>query len=63
MGIVTYFSLKIWDNVFDINTLVGIFLQGLMSGVGGIVTWLVTLKMLGNDEINSIIDSLKFGVN
>lgn len=54
MGIVAYFSLKIWDNVFDINTLVGIFLQGLFSGIGGIIVLVITLKILDNEEINSI---------
>ena len=59
MGIVAYFSLKIWNNVFDINTLVGIFLQGLLSGLTGIVVWVITLKMLDNEEMNVITYSIR----
>ncbi|MBU4536548.1 murein biosynthesis integral membrane protein MurJ [Patescibacteria group bacterium] len=59
MGVVAYFSLKIWDNVFDINTLVGIFLQGLFSGLGGIIVWAITLKLLDNEEINTITYTIR----
>jgi len=59
MGFVTYFSLKIWDNVFDINTLVGIFLQGLSAGISGIIVWFISLKILDNQEVNTIFYSIK----
>ncbi|MBU1046444.1 oligosaccharide flippase family protein [Patescibacteria group bacterium] len=59
MGIIAYFSLKIWDNVFDIQTLIGVFLQGLFSGLTGIIVWLITLKFLDNEEINTIIYAVK----
>ncbi|MCK5285993.1 MAG: oligosaccharide flippase family protein [Candidatus Pacebacteria bacterium] len=59
MGIVAYFSLKVWDNVFDLNTLFGIFLQGLLSGLTGIVVWIISLKILDNNEMNTITCSIK----
>jgi len=59
MGVFAYFSLNLWDKVFDINTFWGIFLQGFFSGVIGLIVLILVLKSLGNEEINEILRTLK----
>lgn len=51
MGFITYLSLNYFDEVFDLETLAGIFLQGLCSGLIGIVVGVVVLRLLNNKEI------------
>jgi hypothetical protein len=45
--------------VLNINTFWGIFLQGLFSGLIGLVVLVVTLKLLENEEINEIFSTFK----
>lgn len=54
IGFVSYFCLAIFDNIFDINTFLGIFLQGLLSGIVGITAGIALLNLLGNREIKEI---------
>ena len=51
MGFMAYQSLNIFDNVFNLNTLPGIFLQGLLSGIIGIVSAVIVLILLRNVEL------------
>lgn len=51
MGFVAYFSLNIFDDVFNLNTFVGIFMQGLCAGIVGIFIWFVVLKLLKSREL------------
>ena len=59
MGVFAYFSLNLWDDVLDINTFWGIFLQGLLSGVIGLIVLTLILKLLKNKEIDEILLTLK----
>ncbi|MFA5934632.1 MAG: lipid II flippase MurJ [Candidatus Paceibacterota bacterium] len=54
MGFVAYMGLNIFDNIYNINTLIGIFLQGFSAGVLGIISALVVLKLLGSVELDEI---------
>jgi hypothetical protein len=54
MGLVSYLSLNIFDNIFDLNTVLGIFMQGLFSGLVGIVVGIIILNLLHNQEIREI---------
>jgi len=56
MGFVAYQSLHILDAyVFGaIDTLPKIFLQGLLSGMAGIIAGIILLKVLGNAEIEEV---------
>jgi putative peptidoglycan lipid II flippase len=54
MGFVAYLGLNIFDRVFDLNTLAGIFFQGLCSGILGIAFGILILKLLDNHEIEEI---------
>ncbi|MBX4197948.1 hypothetical protein KW782_01290 [Candidatus Parcubacteria bacterium] len=59
MGYATYLMLNLFDNVFDINTFVGIFLQGFLSGIVGIITYVIILLALKNGELADIFVTLK----
>jgi len=59
MGFVAHQALRVFDDVFDINTFVGIFSQGFLSGVLGIAAGIVVLKLIKNKEIKEIGKSLK----
>lgn len=50
MGAVSYYFLGVFDDYFDLNTLAGIFLQGLLSGLLGIATGVIVLVLLRNRE-------------
>lgn len=58
MGYVSYLFLDVFDNVFDLDTVIGIFMQGLLSGILGIVALIVVLKILKNKEIEEIWKTL-----
>lgn len=54
MGYTTYQMLKIFDDVFDINTTLGIFSQGFLSGIIGIFIGILVLIFIGNEEIKVV---------
>jgi len=58
MGFVTYVMLSVFDTVFDINTLYGIFMQGFLSGVVGIFSFVILLVILRNREIGEVWGTL-----
>lgn len=53
-GFAAYQSLRLFDNVFDINTTLGIFMQGLCAGIIGIIATIIILKLLKNRELEDI---------
>ncbi|RJQ31297.1 hypothetical protein C4572_02590 [Candidatus Parcubacteria bacterium] len=59
MGVVCYFSLGILDDIFDINTFLGILSQGLISSVLGVTAWLIILLLLRNKDLFEIITAVK----
>jgi len=59
MGVVAYISLLVFSNIFDINTFLGIFFQGLFSGCIGISSGVGTLYILKNRELDEIIISFR----
>jgi putative peptidoglycan lipid II flippase len=58
-GFVSYIGLNIFDNVFDLNTLSGIFLQGFCAGIIGIVSIVGIFIILGNKEISEVWSAMK----
>ncbi len=58
MGVVAYISLGILDDVFAINTGLGIFLQGFFSGIIGISFGVFTLSMMKNRELADLVKAL-----
>ena len=58
MGYITYKFLSVFDSVFDINTLFGIFLQGFLSGMIGIASAIVVLYLLHSRELSEVWGAL-----
>lgn len=54
MGFVSYLCLGIFDDVFNLNKSIGIFLQGFVSGIIGLVVLVITLRLLKNKEVDEI---------
>ena len=59
MSAVCYFFLGVLTKIFDINTFIGIFSQGLISAVLGGGVWYFILRLMGNRELEEIVISLK----
>ena len=59
MGGVAYFFLRVLDDIFDIHTFLGVFLQGFVAGIFGIAVWYVSLRAANNRELDEIANSLK----
>lgn len=59
MGIIAYLSLGFFDNIFDLNTGKGVFLQGFISGILGILSGVLVLLLLKSEELLGIISALK----
>jgi putative peptidoglycan lipid II flippase len=58
-GIFAYLAFQIFDDIFDINTLIGIFSQGFFAGVLGLVIWAIILKLLRSPEIEEVWTTMK----
>ncbi|MBL7045500.1 MAG: hypothetical protein ISR99_00480 [Parcubacteria group bacterium] len=59
MGASAHIALNLLDDVFDLNTFWGIFLQGLLAGFAGLFVLIVSLKMLNNKEIGEVWVSIR----
>lgn len=59
LGLVSYLSLNILSPIFGTTTLLGVFLQGFISGILGIVSAILVLYLLKNEELKDIIKTLK----
>jgi hypothetical protein len=58
MGMTAYISLNFFSSVFNVDTFLGIFLQGLVSGIIGIVLGVLVLLVFKNKELLDIIKAL-----
>jgi hypothetical protein len=58
MGFVAYEFLNIFDNVFNLTTTLGVFLQGFLSGTCGIGSGVLILYLLGNEELREVWSTL-----
>ena len=58
MGFVAYRFLDVFDNIFNIDTLYGIFMQGLCSGLIGIAVGVIILKILKSVELEDVWKTL-----
>jgi putative flippase GtrA len=59
LGLVAYIGLNIFSPIFGTTTLIGIFLQGFISGILGICAAILVLYLLKNEELKSVYDALK----
>ncbi len=53
-GLVVYEFLEVLGLYLNLNTLSGIFTQGLVSGMAGLLTWWLILELMGNEEIKEV---------
>lgn len=58
LGAGSYYGLKLFTLVFDLNTFLGIFLQGLLSGILGLLAGALVLYFLKNREFMEISSAL-----
>lgn len=58
MGAVSYFLLGILDDIFDINTFIGIFTQGALAAAFGLAVWFYALRAAKNKELEEFMSSL-----
>ncbi len=58
MGYISFLSLRIFAAFFPLTKVWGIFLQGLCSGLVGIVVLVIMLKILKNQELEDVITTL-----
>lgn len=59
MGTVAYGALNALAPVLDTDTFLGIFLQGLVSGIAGIAVGVVLLRLMRNRELEEIIRAIR----
>jgi membrane associated rhomboid family serine protease len=59
IGFVTYLFLNIFSPIFGTNTFLGIFFQGLLAGVSGIVSGIIVLYLLKSKELKELSIALK----
>lgn len=59
IGFVTYIFLAVFAELFNLRTFLGIFFQGLFSGIFGIASGALVLRFLRNIELQEIISSFK----
>lgn len=57
-GVVTYEFLEVLGLYLDLNTFLGIFTQGLVAGIAGLITWWLILELMGNEEIRDVRTAL-----
>ncbi|MDE2031070.1 MAG: hypothetical protein KGI58_02305 [Patescibacteria group bacterium] len=58
MGVVTYFALSYFDDIFGLTTGRGVFLQGFLSGIIGISFGVFALAMMKNKELSDLARAL-----
>ncbi len=61
-GYVAYGSLRLFDNVFDLGTVFGVFMQGLCAGLIGIAVMILVLWLMRSTELRDILITFKHKV-
>ena len=59
LGLAAYLGLNILSPIFGTTTFWGVFLQGFISGILGILTAIIVLYLLKNEELEDITKTLK----
>ena len=59
LGVVSYISLNIFSPIFGTTTFWGVFLQGFISGILGILVAIFVLHLLKNEELEDLTKALK----
>lgn len=59
LGLVAYIGLNIFSPIFGTTTLIGVFLQGFISGILGILAAILVLYLLKNEELSYLFETFK----
>lgn len=59
LGLTVYLGLNVFSPIFGTTTFLGVFLQGFISGILGIIVAIVVLSLLKNEELKELIKTLK----
>lgn len=59
IGVVSYYGLNIFANIFDLNTFLGIFMQGVLAGGIGILVGVLVLFLMRSEELIDTIAALR----
>lgn len=59
MGFYAYLSLNFLSQFLNLDTFVGIFLQGLLAGITGIIIGVFVLQLLKNRELKEVASALR----
>jgi putative peptidoglycan lipid II flippase len=58
-GFFTYISLQLFSNIFNLEKVSGIFFQGFLSGLVGLIFAVSILHLLKNREFKEVVENLK----
>jgi len=58
MGFVAYNLLNVFDNIFNLTTTFGIFMQGFLAGLSGILAGVLVLCLFKNEELKEVWNTL-----
>ncbi len=58
-GFFAYIGLNMFDSVFDLETLRGVFLHGFVAGIIGITASVLVLKLLKSEELEEVLVTLQ----
>jgi putative peptidoglycan lipid II flippase len=59
LGLVSYISLNLLSSIFDTTHSLGIFMQGFISGIFGIIAAIIILYLLKSEELAELIKTLR----
>jgi putative peptidoglycan lipid II flippase len=59
LGLVSYLSLNILSPIFGTTTFMGVFWQGFISGIIGIIAAIIVLYLLKSEELAELIKTLR----
>lgn len=58
IGIISYFSLGVFDKIFTLSTFWGVFLQGFCAGITGIIAGIIVLHFMKNKQYFAVRDAM-----